>query len=65
MAVQKSVRDVLAFQAKAAQCPSCFSFNHPEYLPEKRVHTVETGFVLTCVVCGTPYPYQANSSQAA
>ncbi len=55
MSEQRTVRDVLTFKAKAAQCPSCFTFNHPEYLPEKKKQILESGLLLTCAVCGTPY----------
>jgi hypothetical protein len=55
MAEQRMFRDTSSFTSKAAQCPSCFSFNHPEYLPEKNKHTQEDSFLLTCAVCGTPY----------
>jgi hypothetical protein len=43
------------FGAKAAQCPNCFSFNSPEYLPEKKKKVDEKGILLTCATCGTAY----------
>jgi hypothetical protein len=55
MAEQRTVRDLSAFRSKAAQCPSCFTFNHPEYLPEKKKQVHSSGLLLTCAVCGTPY----------
>jgi hypothetical protein len=55
MAKQPTLRDRFSFTAKAAQCPNCFSFNHPEYLPEKKKQRSDDGFLLTCAVCGTPY----------
>jgi hypothetical protein len=55
MAEKRTVRDVLTFRSKAAQCPSCFTFNHPEYLPEKKKKLQASGLQLTCAVCGTPY----------
>ncbi len=56
MAEERNIRDIVAFQSKAAQCPSCFTFNHPEYLPEQKKQEDASGLVLTCAVCGTPYP---------
>ena len=55
MAKQSTMRDILSFRANAAQCPSCFTFNHPEYLPDKKKQVQTTGLLLTCAVCGTPY----------
>jgi hypothetical protein len=55
MAEQRAVRDILSFKSKAAQCPSCFTFNHPEYLPDKKKQAHSSGLVLTCAVCGTLY----------
>lgn len=43
------------FGARAAQCPNCFSFNSPEYLPEKKKKIDENGMLLTCATCGTDY----------
>jgi len=63
MAEQRTVRDILAFKSKAAQCPSCFTFNHPEYLPEKKKQAHAAGLLLTCAVCGTPY--EGAAPQAA
>ena len=66
MAEQRVVlRDPLAFVSKAAQCPNCFSFNHPEYLPEKAKQTHAFGLLITCLVCGTPYESGASVPQAA
>ena len=45
----------IPFGAKAAQCPNCFSFNSPEYLPEKKKQVDENGLLLTCATCGTAY----------
>lgn len=45
----------IPFGAKAAQCPNCFSFNSPEYLPEKKKQIDENGVLLTCATCGTAY----------
>jgi len=55
MAEQRSIRDPFTFSSKAAQCPNCFSFNHPEYLPEQKKQVHDSGLLLTCAVCGTPY----------
>jgi hypothetical protein len=63
MAEQRTIRDMVTFRAKAAQCPSCFTFNHPEYLPEQKKQVRASGLILTCAVCGTPY--QGPVSQAA
>jgi len=43
------------FGSKAGQCPNCFSFNSPEYLPEKKKQVDEKGLLLTCATCGTAY----------
>jgi hypothetical protein len=45
----------MTFAEKAAQCPNCFSFNSPEYLPEKKQQLQASGLLLTCATCGTPY----------
>jgi hypothetical protein len=55
MAEQRTTPDVLTFMAKAAQCPSCFTFNHPEYLPEQKKRIRASGIELICAVCGTRY----------
>jgi hypothetical protein len=55
MAEKPMARSVLSFRAQAAQCPSCFTFNHPEYLPEKKKQVQASGLLITCAVCGTPY----------
>jgi len=57
MAKLTTIRDSGTFKAKAAQCPSCFTFNHPEYLPEQKKQTRDSGLLLTCAVCGTPYQH--------
>jgi len=44
------------FNSRAVQCPNCFSFNSPEYLPEKKKKIDEDGVLLTCATCGTDYP---------
>jgi len=46
---------VIPFGSKAAQCPNCFSFNSPEYLPEKNKQVDKNGVLLTCATCGTAY----------
>ena len=45
----------IPFGEKAAQCPNCFSFNSPDYLPEKKKQIDENGMLLTCATCGTAY----------
>jgi RNase P subunit RPR2 len=55
MAEQRPLRNVLSFVSKAAQCPNCFSFNHPEYLPEQKKRVDEDALLMTCATCGTPY----------
>jgi len=45
----------IPFGSKAAQCPNCFSFNSPDYLPEKKKQIDEDGMLLTCATCGTAY----------
>jgi hypothetical protein len=55
MSEQRPIRTLLSFASKAAQCPNCFSFNHPEYLPEKKKQVQPDGLLLTCATCGTPY----------
>jgi hypothetical protein len=55
MAETRVIRNPLSFVAKAAQCPNCFSFNSPEYLPEKKREIVDEALRLTCATCGTPY----------
>jgi hypothetical protein len=55
MANSPGIRSTLAFVDKAAQCPNCFSFNSPDYLPEKKQKQHASGFELTCVTCGTSY----------
>jgi hypothetical protein len=45
----------IPFGARAAQCPNCFSFNAPEYLPEKKKQFDENGLLMTCATCGTAY----------
>jgi hypothetical protein len=55
MTAQRTVHDVLEFKSKAAQCPSCFTFNHPEYLPDQKKQVLASGLMLTCAVCGALY----------
>jgi transcription elongation factor Elf1 len=57
MANQPVVRRTFSFSAKAAQCPNCFSFNSPDYLPEKKQQKRDTGLLLTCATCGTAYEF--------
>lgn len=45
----------VSFGATAAQCPNCYSFNSPEYLPEKKRQVDENGVLLICATCGTSY----------
>lgn len=52
---QLITRGTFIFTAKAAQCPNCFSFNSPDYLPPKKQEKRETGLLLTCATCGTLY----------
>jgi len=54
---QPIVRRTFSFAAKAVQCPNCFSFNSPDYLPEKKQQMQDTGLLLTCATCGTPYEF--------
>jgi hypothetical protein len=40
---------------KGAQCPSCFTFNLLQHLPEHRKQGSPIGVELTCALCGTIY----------
>jgi hypothetical protein len=60
MANQPIVRGTFSFSAKAAQCPNCFSFNSPDYLPEKKQQKKDSGLTLTCATCGTPYEFSGR-----